>query len=658
MQSQHAPQSQPPPAIAERRAGPDVAESDPEPLGLALRALATLRSLLARHRERLVVGAVFVALGWYYVARYLEHGDTVVRADGHYSWIFARSLAFDGDLKLDNDYALCGDPWHAGADEGGGRPANPFYLGPALIWAPWLRALRVLAPIAASAPPAFRAGCAGPLAKWTLVLAPLAGLATLWIGYRVGRRFASLRAALAATIVVGLGSTLGHFASLVPSYSHVWTALGAAVAMLAWIRATERPESTVRWLVAGLGVGFAALMRTQMAVLLLMPALALLPRLVADLRARRLPLRTLAAGLAALVGFFLLFAIQLVANRKLYGAWWVVPQGKAYLQFAHAHPLLLLFAPHGGLLYWHPLMWLGVLGFPLLLARRDTRWLAFTLLLPLAIDVYVSASALDWHGNATFGARRLTSLAAPFVATGGVFLGAAWRWLQRGRHRLWLFAATGWLLPWLVINHGASNGNLDGRIPFDRGVPLAELYGGGARLGLDDIYDSLGNPAVLPASAIFKLRYGGRLRDFDVVAGGGTFVHSYRPIALQGPDTIELANPGIDPLLREGMTRVADGVALRAGAQGRMLVELSWPHVTHLAISARGPARLTLATGSFFRRRLVGTLELRGDAPVEIALPPGALDSGINELVVHADRSVTLASIRFIDRAKHDTSIR
>lgn len=37
-------------------------------------------------------------------------------SDGFYSWTYARSLAFDGDIDFKNDYSLCGDPFRIGVD--------------------------------------------------------------------------------------------------------------------------------------------------------------------------------------------------------------------------------------------------------------------------------------------------------------------------------------------------------------------------------------------------------------------------------------------------------------------------------------------------------------------------------------------------------------
>lgn len=94
-----------------------------------------------------------------------------------------------------------------------------------------------------------------------------------------------------------------------------------------------------------------------------------------------------------------------------------------------------------------------------------------------------------------------------------------------------------------------------------------------------------------------------------------------------------------------------------------MLVELGWPFITHVAVvgrAARGrTAHLHVVNGSFTRRRPVADVTFTDrDREIEFAVPPGAFDSGINELVLTADGSdVTLVRWRWIDRATHDTSV-
>lgn len=610
--------------------------------------------------------AAFLVVLVLYLVRHFAFQGSVVHGDAHYSWVFARSLAFDRDLHLTNDYALCGDPWHVGVDEGGGRPANPFYLGPALLWAPLLAAIRLFSPAASGAAEAVRAGCVGPWVKGTLTLAPILGALTVWMGGRVARRFVDDRAAALGMLTVALGTTLLHFATLVPAYSHTYAAFGVAVALVGWVRAREAP-SAARYFAAGLAVGFAALMRAQGGLMLLPVAFSLLGDLLATrghANATAARLRTVAQGALALVGFALVFGVQLAAYKTLYGHWWVVPQGRAYLQLAHAHPWLVLFAARGGFFSWTPLAWLSVGGFVLLLRRRETRGLAGALLVALALDHYVNSAPMDWHGNASFGARRLTALAAPMVLPTALCLLALFELITRTRARMaWALGALA-LGPWWIINAGASRANLDGAVPFDAPVPMPRLFSDGLRRSLDGVYARIGNPLTMPATAAFWLRYGLGPAHFDRLATGGYFEHDYRPVRLKGCDTIQFADPGHDAVLAEGLVRGAEGITLQGGRRGRFLVPLAWYSVTHLAVQGQavGPTDssvpLTIRVGSFFRRRLAGRVTLGpAEATLEVAIDPQAFSSGINEVVLEAPRAVRLRTLRFIDRRVHDTRL-
>ena len=604
---------------------------------------------------------VLLSIVAFYLWRFWTFTGWRVGGDGFYSWIFARSLAFDNDLLLGNDYAVCGDPWHVGLEEGGGRPANPFYLGPALLWAPFLKLARALVTLPADASPQFQAGCEGPLAKWTLAIAPFTAGVTLWIGYRLARRWVSERVAIVAMVVVALCSTLLHFGSLIAVYSHVWAALGVAVGTLTFVRAVEQPDRWQLLLVAGLGAGFAALMRVQGAILLLAPAMALFWQIVQDARAGKPSWRPWVYGPVVLVGFMAFFWVQLYANKLLYGHWWVVPQGHTYLQLGHGHPWQVLFASRSGLLSWHPLMWLGVLGFGVLLWKKETRLIGVCILVPAVIDLYINASAY-WHSGGSFGARRLTTMSAPFVATAGVMLAAVWQWLQQKPGRTALFAATGWVVPWAVINVGASNANVDGQIPYDREVPAPQLYGDGLRHGLQAIHERVGNPLVLPAAVTFWARYGMQPKRYDDFSGGGMFHHNYRPVFQDGPDLIDFTHQDAAKLLADGQVRDNQGLLVRGGRQGRFLSEVDWPWITHIVLDAvpagDAPVTLTIRNRSFFFTHDVATVTLQpGGHEQEIAVPAGAFDSGINEVLLDTPADVRVRHWRWVDKSVHDTSL-
>ena len=72
-------------------------------------------------------------------------------------------------------------------------------------------------------------------------------------------------------------------------------------------------------------------------------------------------------------------------------------------------------------------------------AGRETRGFTGALVLAVAADVYVSSAAIDWYGNATFGARRLTVLAGPWVFPTALCLATVGRWFLARPRALALF---------------------------------------------------------------------------------------------------------------------------------------------------------------------------------------------------------------------------
>ena len=605
--------------------------------------LATARARLSLVRPKtprteLWLTALIAAV---YLLLYFHPPGGQVAGDGHYSWVMARSLAFDGDLQLGNDYALCGDPWHQGIDQGGGRPANGFYVGPALVWAPVLALVRAVVPLPADAPAAWRAGCAGRWVLWTMALGPLAGVLTAWLGYRFARRWASARASLAAMLAGAFATGFVHFATINVSYSHVWTACALGLALLGWLRAIEAPARWGRWFLAGVGFGGTALMRPQCALFVLAPLALLLFQGVRTPPVRREPLPLVARrAVLLLAGFVALFWIQLWVNHLLYGRWFPFPLGPRYVQLGHLRPFALLFGGRGGLLSWHPVLWLALIGVAIQCARRSSRplWLALTL--PMVLEFLLDAS-VDWHASAAFGARRLTGLTVPFVAAMAVCGSALWTRLKRWPNGVAAFATLGWLLPLALQNIGASEGVSLGNIPTDQNLDVPRLFGRGVTNTLGAIYVRVGNPFALPATLPFSVRYRMSPARWDTLTDGGYFGVVPGTTRIQR-DTLDLALDYNAPFIVGDFTRVGDGVALKAGARGRIVVELAWWHVTHLEITAR-PLTERAATVrlrnnlSVFGQDLGAITVSAPKTTVELAVPVGSFTTGINELVFEAD---------------------
>lgn len=605
-------------------------------------------------RERRLTSLTMLVVLAAYLAQY-KRGLTMHTAphgDGFFSWVFATSLALDGDIDFTNDYTLCGRG-DLLVDQGGGRPENPYYVGPALVLGPVLWVARLLVRLPAGAPAAIEHACSGPLPQAVGWAAPFFTTLTVWLAYRVARRWAPQPYALAGALVGAFGTTLVTYGAPIWFYSHLWSAFAIALVLLAFVRATERADSAPRWALYGLAVAFAALVRPQEGVFVSLALVwAISEVLGRGLRDSRRRVAVAAAATAA--GFASLYWVQLVVYKKLYGVYWLVPQGKLFVQPAHAHPFLMLFAGYSGWFTWTPLVWIGVLGLGRMALGRRTRAFGVALLVASALEIYVSSSALAWQGSSTWGQRFLTSLAAPVVVGAAVFGRSFGEWVRRrtGRARFVIVLAA--TAPLMFATWGT---------PFVNPATTrgSAVYGAAVSQNFKDIDEKIGNPFTLPATEVFARRYGVPRQKLDDLAFTGHFVRHYRTAATQAYGSLSFASPPEWFVAAEGMTLDKTGARIRRG-RGRFLLTLYWPWVTHIRLAVTlheaRPTTIHLYSRGFALGRRLGTMTYApGAEELEWALPKDGLDSGINEITVTTDADVTLRAIEFIDRTPHDLTL-
>jgi hypothetical protein len=342
----------------------------------------------------------------------------IIRSDGlgYYAWL--RSLLIDGDWSFDNEFDehnVLGDfvpppSWRTPI----GRRALPWSVGPACWWSlaivPGHVVLLVLhdrgLPWAAD-------GYSLPyqllVAGGTLAAAVL----TLFLLYRICRRYTRPeRAALAAALLT-LGTTIVYYQAIEVSMAHGVGTLATAALTWYWLRSHGSPGSG-RWFVVGLLLGLVALVRWQLVTFAILPlgeaALLLL-------RGRAAP-RSLVLRLGLVCGGALLgFLPQMIAWRCVYGQWLAAPLTTAPHWLT---PSLrdLLWSEDRGLFYWTPLVFLACAGSACFLSRSGkdqtavARAPALLLILAFVIQVYVLASL--WGGQVylgvAFGFRQLTEV--------------------------------------------------------------------------------------------------------------------------------------------------------------------------------------------------------------------------------------------------------
>jgi len=339
--------------------------------------------------------------------------------DATFYYAYARSVVFDGDLRIDNDLRLsypttAPDFAAKQLDQiklETGRVASPFAIGSSLIWLPWLAVLRLAAGL----------GQAGGILPDTLTGYEwyfTAGLATLsmllgwlahWIGYRIANVENGRLTALAAALTVLFASPLIYYQYREPLYSHATAAFITGLVTLTWWRIHQKLPGSRQGILLGGLIGMAALVRWQHLVYLALPAVSTAwwwvssPR--KEKRERTWPAARylLFVGIAALA----LLSLQLVQWRVFYGTWLTIPQGGAYVDWRAPFWQPVLFSTFRGIIPWMPLIPLAVIGLLLMLRRKPA--LVVPLLLVLLLETYVNSSTRDWFGGAGFGPRRYTS---------------------------------------------------------------------------------------------------------------------------------------------------------------------------------------------------------------------------------------------------------
>lgn len=575
-------------------------------------------------------------------------------SDGAYSWIWARSIVFDGDIDFANDYRLCGDPLRQGIDRGTGRVDNPFYFGPALFWAPLLALLRVVIRVSPDVI-AHSNACKGPLTMWTLALGPAAGALAIWLSYRAARRFAGDAPAALAAIAFGLGSSLYAYATVLPSYSHVYATLATSALLLVTLRAGERPASLFRWIVVGVWLGVAIVQRPTNIIF------GLIPATVAYLSLRT-QLRTLLVAWGAVgLGALPFVSLQLAVYQYLYGTAFATPQGPHYLNPWQAHPFLLLFAPYGGLFPTAPVAWCSVLGALVALRRRDLRWLAIALCGVGLLELWISSSALDWHGASTFGARRLTTLTPIFVIFAAIAFERARRVLERRPELARTALGVACLLPIAFATTGAVWSLPRSGVPLGEGPSQADLWGKGTTTAMSLVDERLGTMASLPAQWVFTWRYGLPGNRFRDATQAPWYIRDYRNLRFYS-QTLPMADKRLGRTMT-GFVR-GDEDARMTGARSRIVFAAHWRNATEYRLKARAAKKgvqLRLGQGlAWGRVRWFGTVSLDDELrEATIAIPEGAFGSGLNELVLEIvdmppeDAGVQITTITIDDRREY-----
>jgi hypothetical protein len=404
----------------------------------------------------------------YYLLGYLyEPWNRVVTTDSAHYYMYLRSLFFDLDIDFSNEILHYYDAERLRQlITVTGLPGNQWSVGPAIFWSPFFLLAHGLTLLAR----AFGADLAADgysyfygllvyLANWVYALSGFYFLGKVLERFcsRAGALFAGLSVMLASQLTYYFwpDTAMAHNTAFFATCLYLWLLLSRGVA----------PQTL-------LAAALAFLTRWQ-AVIYLAPLGAFALRDILQTRNGRGRLLLRQAGLAAL--FFLAVSPQLLVWKTLYGAFFTVPHGGHFVDLRRLQLFNALFSLWRGIFTWHPALLLGCAGL-FLLARRD-RWLGWSAILAVCLQIFFISSLYCWWAGWSFGQRFFIE-ALPFLALGFGLVHDALA--PRRPLRLGLIALILLLAVWNQLNIFQYQ---KGLIPREFSVSAAQFFGDKLVLG-------------------------------------------------------------------------------------------------------------------------------------------------------------------------------
>ncbi len=413
------------------------------------RIMTRLKPFAYLRSEITLVSAVFVA-------SLLMLQSFQITGDGLSYYAYLRSLVFDHDLDFTNEFTDYNPTHHATPDPNlktdVGKVGNPYAVGPAILWSPFVLIIHLAAKISGQEVTGYEQGYAAAIAFGTNVYA-LLGLVAL---HTLLRRLFDVGPTLAAIAAVFWGTAAINYLYFEPAYGHIISAAWVMIFVATYQR--YRDTRTRRTLIfSGCAAGLMILTRWQSALFLLFPLFDTLDQLHQRRREgsgtppipkpdptppRQVITLLLWIGLLCA----LIFLPQLIVWHHLYGEWFTVPMGSSFIQWQPEIWWEILVSPRNGLFSWTPLVFLSLLGLPLLYKKHPI--LSASLTGILVAQWLLNASIVDWWGGAAFGGRRFIECSVIFalgiaallqqrrsrkIVVMGVMLGVGWNitlWTQ------------------------------------------------------------------------------------------------------------------------------------------------------------------------------------------------------------------------------------
>lgn len=345
----------------------------------------------------LILGLIILAL------IFTIHPSWKITGDGFSYYSYLRSLYFDHDLNFYNEFKYYDIVYHSHLADVQLTPINKlgnvFAIGLSIVWLPFFIIARLFDYLITINPKEL----IGTGINYQIILAigsTLYTLGGLLLLFQTLKKFFTPKSAWLSTMVIVFISPLPQYIIYEPHMSHGVSL--AAVSLMFWytIKLYQQKEliqfNNLTYL--GLSMGAIILLRWQNLIFWLIPISLLYQQYKKGLINFPLIIAPLAVAIFC-------FIPQMIVWKILYGSFFTVPQGSAFLHFISPKILQFLFSGFHGLFFWHPLLLLGLAG--LFLSYKKNKTIFWLLLFILFGQIYINSTVNDWWAGQSFGSRRM-----------------------------------------------------------------------------------------------------------------------------------------------------------------------------------------------------------------------------------------------------------
>lgn len=170
---------------------------------------------------------------------------------------------------------------------------------------------------------------------------------------------------------------------------------------------------TKKWFILGIINGLIALTRWQNATFSLLPPLFLISNSLSFSSILSFFKKYTGYFLVYTSTFFIVFLPQIIVFKIIYGFWFGIPQGQAFIGLIPKYLFKVLFSPLHGLFCWHPILLFSLAG--LLRSTLKKNKLTAVLLIGFLFQWLFNSTLPQWWGGHAFGMRRLINCTPLFA---------------------------------------------------------------------------------------------------------------------------------------------------------------------------------------------------------------------------------------------------